>query len=57
MAGFIWLLFGVETVGRTIEELDFCFESSFPPKTSWKRTKLVKDENDELGVEMADLEA
>jgi hypothetical protein len=56
VAGFLWFFFGVETVGRTIEELDACFESPFPPKASWKRTKLVKDENDELGVKMADLE-
>lgn len=56
MAGFLWWFFGVETVGRTIEELDACFKAPFPPKASWKRTKLVKDENDELGVKMADLE-
>ncbi|KUJ22394.1 putative hexose transport-related protein [Mollisia scopiformis] len=57
VAGFLWFFFGVETVGRTIEELDTCFEARFPPKASWKRTKLVKNENEELGVKLADLEA
>jgi hypothetical protein len=28
-----WFIFGVETVDRTIEELDACFESKFPPKS------------------------
>lgn len=52
-AGFLWFFLGVETVGRTIEELDACFEAKFPPKASWKRTKIVKDENNELEVRIA----
>ena len=55
-AGFLWLFFGVETVGRTIEELDACF-AKFPPKASWKRTKIVKDVNEEIGVKVADMGA
>lgn len=43
-------------MGRTLEELDACCESPFPPKASWKRTKLAKGENDVLDVKMADLE-
>ena len=46
----------METVGRTIEEMDACFEFPFPPKPSWKCPKLVKDENDELAIKVADLE-
>ncbi|PVH88266.1 general substrate transporter, partial [Cadophora sp. DSE1049] len=33
-AGFLWFFFGVETVGRTIEELDACFDAKFPPRAS-----------------------
>ncbi|KAH7417234.1 major facilitator superfamily domain-containing protein [Cadophora sp. MPI-SDFR-AT-0126] len=51
--GFLWFFFGVETVGRTIEELDACFEAKFPPRASWKRTKSVKDENKEIGIKIA----
>ncbi|KAH6675455.1 hexose transport protein [Halenospora varia] len=51
-AGILWFFFGVETVGRTIEELDACFEAPFPPKASWKRTKIVRGEDDELGVKI-----
>jgi len=55
VAGILWFFFGVETVGRTIEELDACFEAKFPPKASWKRTKIVRDENEELGVRVVDM--
>ena len=55
MAGFLWFFFGVETVGRTIEELDACFDAKFPPKASWKRTKIVKDDNEDIGVKVADM--
>ncbi|CZR50714.1 uncharacterized protein PAC_00588 [Phialocephala subalpina] len=57
VAGFLWFFFGVETVGRTIEELDACFEAKFPPKASWKRTKIVKSDNEEIGVKVAGLGA
>ncbi|PMD52143.1 general substrate transporter [Hyaloscypha bicolor E] len=57
VAGILWFFFGVETVGRTIEELDACFEAKFPPKASWKRTKIVRDENEELGVQVVDMGA
>lgn len=56
IAGFLWF-FGVETVGRTIEELDACFEANFLPKASWKRTKIVRDENEDIGVKVADMGA
>jgi len=57
VAGILWFFFGVETVGRTIEELDACFEASFPPKASWKRTKIVKDKNDEFAIKVAEIKA
>lgn len=43
-------------MGRTIEELDACFDAPFPPKASWKRTKIVKDDNDELAIKVAKIE-
>ncbi|TVY91415.1 Lactose permease, partial [Lachnellula willkommii] len=51
-AGILWFFFGVETCNRTIEELDSCFAARFPPRASWKRTKIVKGENEVLGVEI-----
>ncbi|KAF8863339.1 hypothetical protein BDZ45DRAFT_764567 [Acephala macrosclerotiorum] len=57
VASFLWFFFGVETVGRTIEELDACFEAKFSPKVSWKRTKIVKSKHEEIGVRVADLGA
>ena len=57
VAGILWFFFGVETVGRTIEELDACFEAKFPPKASWKRTKIVRDENEDVGVKVVDMGA
>lgn len=45
VSGFLWFFFGVEVVGRTIEQLDACFEAPFPPKASWKLTKVVKEED------------
>jgi hypothetical protein len=56
VAGILWFFFGVETVGRTIEELDACFEAPFPPKASWKRTIFVKGDNDVLAVKIANIE-
>jgi hypothetical protein len=41
ISGILWFFFSVETVGRTIEELDACFEAKFPPRASWKRTKML----------------
>ena len=57
LSSILWFFFGVETAGRTIEELDACFESKFPPRASWRRTKIVRDENNELKVKVAGFEA
>ena len=48
VAGVLWWFFGVETNGRTIEELDACFEAKFPPAASWKVTKIVRDEEGDM---------
>jgi hypothetical protein len=57
VSGVLWFFFGVETVGRTIEELDACFEAAFPPKASWKRTRIMKSEDGQgevVGVKVQD---
>ena len=38
----VWFFFGVETRGRTLEELDAVFDSKFPPKASLAKTIMVK---------------
>jgi hypothetical protein len=44
-SGFLWWFLGVEVVGRTIEELDACFEAPFPPKASWQLKKVVRTDD------------
>ncbi len=56
IAGFLWFFFGVETAGRTFEELVACFEAN-PPKASWKPPKVMREENEDIGVEVADMDA
>ena len=50
VSGFLWWFLGVEVVGRTIEELDACFEAPFPPGASWKLTKVVRTEDGTLAI-------
>ncbi|POS73460.1 hypothetical protein DHEL01_v208144 [Diaporthe helianthi] len=38
----VWFLFGVETRGRTLEELDAVFEAKFPPRAALRKTVMVK---------------
>ncbi|WWD19453.1 hypothetical protein CI109_103913 [Kwoniella shandongensis] len=38
----VWNLFGVETRGRTLEELDAVFDAKFPPKAALQKTIMVK---------------
>ncbi|KAG8157183.1 hypothetical protein KVR01_012891 [Diaporthe batatas] len=38
----VWFLLGVETRGRTLEELDAVFEAPFPPRAALKRTVMVR---------------
>lgn len=36
MYGALWYIFGVETRGRTLEEIDAVFDAKFPPRTTAK---------------------
>jgi hypothetical protein len=47
-AGLVWFLFGVETHGRTLEELDEVFNAKFPPSASLKKTTMVRRGNGHL---------
>lgn len=46
--GAVWFFFGVETRGRTLEELDAVFDSKFPPKASLAKTVMVKGDDGQL---------
>ena len=39
---FLWFIFGVETRGRTLEELDEVFNAKWPPKAALRKTVMVK---------------
>ncbi|KJZ76402.1 hypothetical protein HIM_04131 [Hirsutella minnesotensis 3608] len=39
--GIIWFLFGVETRGRTLEELDDVFDAKFPPRAALKKARVA----------------
>jgi hypothetical protein len=38
----VWYIFGVETRGRTLEELENVFEAKWPPRAALKKTVMVK---------------
>ena len=40
--GAVWFFFGVETRGRTLEELDTVFSSKFPPRAALQKTVMVR---------------
>lgn len=40
--GIIWYFIGVETKGRTLEELKEVFEAPWPPKAALKKEKMVR---------------
>ncbi|KAI0131821.1 hexose transport protein [Xylariales sp. AK1849] len=46
--GVVWFFFGVETRGRTLEELDEVFNAKFPPKATLAKAILVKREGGQL---------
>lgn len=39
----LWFLFGVETRGRTLEELDGVFDAKWPPKAALEKTVVIRD--------------
>lgn len=40
----LWFLFGVETRGRTLEELDTVFDAKWPPRAALEKTVAIKDQ-------------
>ncbi|KAK8853043.1 hypothetical protein IAR55_003744 [Kwoniella newhampshirensis] len=52
----VWNVFGVETRGRTLEELDTVFDAKFPPKAALQKTIMVKRDGhlEDLGSTVPD---
>lgn len=42
VVGIIWYFIGVETKGRTLEELKEVFEAPWPPKAALRKEKMVR---------------
>lgn len=40
--GAFWFVFGVETRGRTLEQLHAVFEAKWPPTASLEKTTVIK---------------
>ena len=40
----LWYLLGVETVGKTLEELEEVFNSPYPPRAETKKAVIVKED-------------
>lgn len=55
---FVWFIFGVETRGRTLEELDEVFNSKFPPRAALKKAVMVREADGHLqGLDTVDVES
>ncbi|KIK63663.1 hypothetical protein GYMLUDRAFT_986318 [Collybiopsis luxurians FD-317 M1] len=50
VASGLWFLFGVETHGRTLEELDEVFNAPWPAKASVKKIKVALTESGEVDI-------
>lgn len=46
--GAFWFVFGVETRGRTLEELDTVFKAAWPPKAALEKTVMKTNAADHL---------
>lgn len=46
--GAVWFFFGVETRGRTLEELDDVFDAPFPPRAALQKTVMVRKSDGHL---------
>ncbi|KAG6011110.1 hypothetical protein E4U43_008506 [Claviceps pusilla] len=46
--GAVWFFFGVETRGRTLEEMDDVFSAKFPPRAALKRVVMVRHGDGQL---------
>lgn len=40
--GVLWFIFGVETRGRTLEEMEEVFDAKFPPRAALRKAVMVK---------------
>lgn len=46
--GALWFVFGVETRGRTLEEMDSVFDAKFPPRAALQKTVMLKQDDGHL---------
>lgn len=46
--GAVWFIFGVETRGRTLEELDEVFDAKWPPRAALRKAVMVKKDDGHL---------
>ncbi|QUC19124.1 uncharacterized protein UV8b_03365 [Ustilaginoidea virens] len=46
--GVVWFAFGVETRGRTLEEMDDVFNAKFPPRAALKKAVMVRHDDGKL---------
>ncbi|EME87943.1 uncharacterized protein MYCFIDRAFT_48194 [Pseudocercospora fijiensis CIRAD86] len=46
--GVFWFFFGVETKGRTLEELQEVFDAKWPPRAALEKKKMVKADDGHL---------
>lgn len=44
----VWFFFGVETRGRTLEEMEEVFNAKFPPRASLQKAVMVKQNDGHL---------
>lgn len=44
----VWFFLGVETRGRTLEELDAVFSAKFPPRAAQQKVVMVRQEDGHL---------
>lgn len=53
----VWFVFGVETRGRTLEELDDVFSAKWPPRAALQKAVMVKTNDGHLeGLDARDPE-
>ncbi|EQL02224.1 hexose transport- protein [Ophiocordyceps sinensis CO18] len=48
--GVVWYLIGVETRGRTLEEMDAVFDAKFPPRAALEKTSLPRRSGGKSGA-------
>jgi hypothetical protein len=53
----VWFVFGVETRGRTLEEMDDVFNAKFPPRAALQKATMIRQGDGHLhGLEQDDVE-